>query len=84
MGRPHAQPGLPRERACRLGARCAPTPGRADDARPENTADVLALSWREMQAVAAKLIAEIPVRDAEDPTIENATPIIGNGDGSSQ
>jgi hypothetical protein len=45
---------------------------------------VLALSWREMQAVAAKLIAEIPVRDAEDPTIENATPIIGNGDGSSQ
>ena len=62
-----------------MGARCAPTPERADDAPPENAADVLDLSWREMQAVAAKLVAEIPARNAADWLIENAVPVVGNG-----
>ena len=39
------------------------------------------LGWRELQVLAARLIAEIPAVDTED-TITNAVPVITNSDGS--
>ena len=42
---------------------------------PDNADDVCSLSWREMQIVAAKLVAEIPPTN----TITATTPVITNG-----
>jgi hypothetical protein len=56
--------------------------GTEDAGLPEHAIDVRTLSWREMQAVAAKLIGEVPPSHAECETIANAVPINGTGDGS--
>jgi len=48
---------------------------------PEHALDDQALSWRELQVVAAKLIGEITTTDA-DAAMANSMLAVDNGDGT--
>jgi hypothetical protein len=56
----------------------APTPSPAEVLLPECADDVGNLGWRELQVIAARLIAEIPAADIESAA---AVPVLTTGNG---
>jgi hypothetical protein len=57
-----------------------PVPPEQEDVQlPDNAVDIRALSWRELQIVAAKLLTEIPMADGDGDPVTNPVPILGNG-----